>query len=194
MDKVAKSISIKLSENNFIKKEEIDICQYGLEMFLTLILEVSAILLLSIIVGNFCETILFFVGFLPLRMYAGGYHANTRIGCFGVLILAYILFSILLIFEINKYFILSTSILSVICIYGLAPLRLKNKTLLKKEKSRYKNISTIIALVESLIIISTCVMNIYSRLIVSLFLGLLTVLISLIAGKIKDYIRRRREV
>lgn len=191
MEIITKIISVKLLENNFIKEKDLDICRYGLEICLTLVSEICAILLVSVWVGNFYETILFFMGFLPLRMYAGGYHADTKIGCFGVLVLAYVLFSILLKSGLNKYFMSLTSVLSVICVYAIAPLRLKNKTLSKKERTGYKRISTAITMAECLIIILACAMGICINLTTALFLGLFTVLISLIAGEIKSYIKGR---
>ena len=82
MDRIALSISNTLAENNIIKKEDVAIYKYGILLFLTSALEIGIILILSLFIGNFIETIIFFVAFLPIRVYAGGYHADTKLRCF----------------------------------------------------------------------------------------------------------------
>lgn len=194
MDKIAETISLKLSENNCIQKEDVSVCKYGLELFLMLVLEVGAILLTSVFVGNFLETVIFFIAFLPLRMYVGGYHADTRIRCFGILVFVYILFSILILFDINTYLMLLVSLISVICIYIWAPLQHKNKSIQQNKQRRYKRISVIISVIEALVILLANIFNIHNNIVTSFFLGFLTVLISLCAGKIKKFIGRRRNI
>lgn len=72
MDRIALSISNTLAESNIIKKEDVAIYKYGILLFLTSALEIGIILILSLFIGNFIETIIFFVAFLPIRVFAGG--------------------------------------------------------------------------------------------------------------------------
>lgn len=191
MERIAKTISELLLENNIIPENDIEIYKYGLELFLTSVLEVSAILLASIFIGNFCETLIFLITFLPVRIYSGGYHADTRGRCFMVLIGVYILFSIILLLDVSsiyKYFMIPFSILTIFCIYKWAPLQHNNKLIQEQIKNKFKHISMALSVVECFIVILINVFNIYNKLSIAFYLGLLTVLISLIAGKIKKFL------
>ena len=104
MDRIALSISNTLAESNIIKKEDVAIYKYGILLFLTSALEIGIILILSLFIGNFIETIIFFVAFLPIRVYAGGYHADTKLRCFFVLIGVYAIFSVVLMIATNEIY------------------------------------------------------------------------------------------
>ena len=77
-----------------IKQEDISIYRYGLEVLYLFMLEVLSILLLAVWIGNFFETLLYFAAFIPLRLFAGGYHANTRLGCYFVSLGVYGVFTV----------------------------------------------------------------------------------------------------
>lgn len=197
MKKLINSISNTLAANGTISKNNIDICSYGLELFITSVFEIVAILIISIIIGNFLETVVFLAGFLPIRIYSGGYHADTRIRCFIILIIVYVLFSIIIhlnIFIIYKYTGVYLSLFSVLCISLWSPLQHMNKSIQKKKQVKFKRTSILLVSIESCIIITLIFFNIYNRYSISLFLGLLTVLFSLIAGKIKEFIKRRDKI
>lgn len=195
MDKIARKISKTLLENNIILQKDIEICTYGIVLFFSSVLEISAILIISLFVKNFIETVIFLLGFLPVRIYAGGYHANTKLKCFLVLIGVYVSFSFIMAIEnqeIYKSAMAVIPIVTTICLYLWAPLKHKNKTLNENERKRFRNISLILVVIEGIIIILLDVFHIYNKFSIALFLGLLTVLLSLMTGKIKEILLERR--
>lgn len=67
---------------------------YGLELAVISCLIWGSILVLAIIVGNYFETIFFFIAFLIIRKIVGGYHASTIMRCYILSISTYGIFSV----------------------------------------------------------------------------------------------------
>lgn len=79
MKLIADITANQLQEMGIIRKNEIAIYRYGFDALYTVLLQMISIFVLAIVMGNFFETLLFYLAFIPLRIYAGGYHANTRV-------------------------------------------------------------------------------------------------------------------
>lgn len=72
---------------NFVKKgivKEIDasIYAFGLRQGMTITINILTIFVVGIILGELLNLIVFSVSYLMLRPYAGGYHAESEIGCY----------------------------------------------------------------------------------------------------------------
>lgn len=188
MDKIALSISKTLSESNIIKKEDVAVYKYGILLCLTTVLEIGIILILSLFIGNFIKTIVFLLAFLPIRVYAGGFHADTKLRCFFVLLGVYTLFTILSMnsdHAIYQYMMILIPISNIICVYLWSPLIHVNKNSSENEKKKFRNISLFLSTIEGMIVLLFGVLHISNWLSISILLGLLTALLSLVAGKIK---------
>lgn len=81
MQKLAQGTAERLAAQGIIREEDAPIYRYGLEAIYSSLLELLSILTLAALIGNFWQTVLFFAAFIPLRLYAGGYHASTRLRC-----------------------------------------------------------------------------------------------------------------
>lgn len=192
MDKLTRSISQSLLENNFIGKDDVELCQYGIEMFIICVLEMTAILLLSVIIGNFIETVIYMLAFIPMRVYSGGYHADTRLRCFIILLAVYAAFSI-----INRYnffiefsiFILIALLLNILFVYMWSPLPNRNKTVNEKQLHHYRKMSILLSVIGTVITSFIVSVNIYNNYTQAFLLGLFTAFISLIVGKIKNLMK-----
>lgn len=196
MDRISENISRILAEYNIIQKKDAAICTYGIVLFLTSVLEIGAILIISLFLGNFTETVVFLLGFLPIRIYAGGYHADTKLRCFLILVCVYIMFTLLMmidIVEIYKYAMIAVPVAVIMCVYLWAPLKHKNKSLNYKEKKKFRAISLTVSVIEGMAVILLRLFNIQNKFSIALFLGLLTVLLSIIAAKIKEFFIEMRE-
>ncbi len=193
MDALVLKIAELLEANKIINKNDMELYKYGLEIFIMTVVELGAVLLVSAIIGNFVETFIFLIGFMPIRIYAGGYHADTRLRCFLVLLMVYIFFSILLnrVEFINyKYLVMLISASGILSIALISPIKHKNKRITESEGIRYKTIAIILSTIESAII-DICMFLNYSNLYVNaLVIGLFTAIISLLAGKIKTTIEK----
>ena len=79
MQRLAQGTAERLVAQGIIREEDVPIYRYGLEAMYSSLLELLSILALAALIGNFWQTVLFFAAFIPLRLYAGGYHASTRL-------------------------------------------------------------------------------------------------------------------
>ena len=78
VDYVSNRISQTLFETNSISQEEIPIYSYCLSYFLESLIYCTYILLLAFISGQAMNGFLIILIFLPLKIFAGGYHAKTQ--------------------------------------------------------------------------------------------------------------------
>ena len=77
--RLAGILSDYLSREQMIEKDEADIYQYGLEIFMDGVLETLLLVVLGILWGRFWQSICFIVSFTVLRSFTGGYHAATKV-------------------------------------------------------------------------------------------------------------------
>ncbi|WP_089611184.1 accessory gene regulator ArgB-like protein [Dehalobacterium formicoaceticum] len=135
----------QLVEVNIINRDDKELYFYGLEQGLIMLANVITILMIGLIFGMVWQSIVFIVAYLPLRSYAGGYHAKTQIQCY--------LFSIVLIFAVlfaikfiswTSLVCFSLAFVAGIIIFILAPLEDSNKPLDDIERAVYKKRTRII--------------------------------------------------
>ncbi len=63
-------------------KGEKEIYIYGLELIISTLFSMLSISIISIIAGHFIYAVFFFLFFFSLRLFCGGYHAETYLKCF----------------------------------------------------------------------------------------------------------------
>ncbi len=92
------SIVIKISNHmlnrNIIKKELLEVYQYGLELMISCIITSSSIIITACLLDSFLIGMLYFFISVPLKVTVGGYHASTYSKCFIISNLEYIAVSI----------------------------------------------------------------------------------------------------
>ncbi|NMA79860.1 MAG: accessory gene regulator B family protein [Clostridiales bacterium] len=152
MDKIVEKIVSIFYRNSIVNDDNIDVVRYGMEIVLLKVLFFLTILLIGVITNNVVNIFVFMLFYKPLRTYAGGYHAKTRIGCYFVSVLMLFLFLIsvklISMFDVLINAIYIVAIISGVTIWILAPVETSNKPLDATEKCRYRLISRIILLVE----------------------------------------------
>ena len=196
MGNIAGSIAALLTANGIIQDIDTDKCRYGLEIFISSILELTSILLISIFMNNFLETLLFFTAFIPLRIYAGGYHADTHLRCYMVSLGVYVLFTILMrtipIYQYEIIVYIDISISSLIVLF-LSPIKHNNKTLTPQKTKTYKKISIVICAIESGILLLCLIAIGEDTTIMAFSLGLSAATLSIIAAVIKEAVKHKKE-
>jgi len=90
LHKLSIYLTNKLLNGETIDEDDYEIYIYGWSMLLSTAASVIAVLILALIFGQFIGTLLFMICFLSLRAYAGGYHANSYLGCFLTMIGIYL--------------------------------------------------------------------------------------------------------
>lgn len=72
-----------------VKNEQLEICQYGMEIILATLLNIGSVLLIGFLGNGWMESIVFLTGFSLLRKQTGGYHAGSYFACNLSLMLCY---------------------------------------------------------------------------------------------------------
>lgn len=193
MDKISDSISNLLWEQGILQDDDVSKCSYGLDIFISSIIEILSILLISAFIRNFVETLLFFTAFIPLRIYAGGYHAETRMRCFFVSLAVYIIFTITMRVMPTKLYLpinISLALLSLIIVLAAAPIIHPNKNVSDIERKYYKKIALRLCIMETAIVLLMVFMIPQSKYVTSFTLGQAAVTLSMLAAIIKKAIQR----
>lgn len=136
-----------LKEKVIISEEEAPVVLYGMKLLFMTLVEFSSVILLAVWCGNLLEGLCFLLGFCPLRLYAGGYHAKTPIRCFFMTLAVYMVFSFLLgIIPVERYqFIeLITGLLTFFVVERLAPIIHENRIIDSYEIEKYWRLSILI--------------------------------------------------
>jgi len=132
-----------------INAEERDLYEYGLQQGLLIVLNILTIIIIGFLLKMIWQSIIFMIVYMPLRSYAGGYHARTQSRCyfFSILLTISVLLAIQLI-PSTRFNILCIAMIAAIIIYVLAPVEDANKPLDKKELEIYKKRTRIILVLE----------------------------------------------
>ena len=75
--RLSKMIANFLLHKNVISETEIDIYIYGYETIILGIIDFFIVLIVGLIFNQFITMLIFFTMFISVRVYTGGYHANT---------------------------------------------------------------------------------------------------------------------
>ena len=172
-----------------IKQRDISIYQYGLEVLYLSLLEVMSILLLAVCVGNFFETLLYFAAFIPLRLFAGGYHANTRLGCYFASLCVYGVFSVVVDFAMISYlWSVLLAMVALAIIWKYAPVINRNHRINSEDFFSAKSISRKVSVLEFLVVVISVI---YMQFAVIVAFGFLVEAISIIIEIVN---RKRNDV
>lgn len=132
-------------QNEIISSEDREIYAYGLRQGFILLINIFTALLIGFVFNKTTETTVFLASYIPLRIYAGGYHARTQIGCYIFSIVMII--SVLLATEFilwTNFICITISIVSALIIYTLSPVEDMNKPLDVAEVKVYRRKARII--------------------------------------------------
>lgn len=193
MKSIAGTIAETLWNQGIIQEEDVDKCRYGLDVFISSALEIVSILMIAAFLGNFFEAVLLFAAFIPLRIYAGGYHADTKLKCYLISLGVYGAFTAIMnVLPKDAYMMvnLSCTVFSLIMVIIAAPVIHKNKKGNDIERKYYRKFSICICSVETTIILLLTAIFPVSVFATSLAFGQAAVIVSMIAaiirGKITD--------
>ena len=188
MKPLADIATAQLQEMDIICQEERAIYRYGFDALFTALLQMASIFLLAIVVGNFFETFLFFLAFIPLRIYAGGYHAGTRLKCYLLSLANYGVFSLALLFVPGAFYsplILCGCVFSAVIVLTYAPIVHANRKASEASKKHYRRVSLAVVSTEIIMLLTLQVIFKENPLIFAFFLGMISETLSMLAVKNK---------
>ena len=174
-------------DKGLILKEEKELFICALEQLIAYILNIFSMIIIGIIFKMLFEAILFTLTYIPIRIYAGGYHSKTQFRCYIFSLI--MLISVLLILNIdllaNSILIILLTIIAGFIIVLLAPVEDKNKPLDNTEievytKRTLRNLFIIILILSIFLILKKINFSL------CIAISLLCNAIMLILGKIKN--------
>jgi accessory gene regulator B len=140
----------KMIDKNIVSKEERDLYLYGLTEGFTILQNILITIIIGVVFGNIINTVIFLASYIPLRSFAGGYHAYSPKRCF--------IYSLFLMGLIEVYFsyihesfhtyMLILGGIALYAIYKKSPIQSPNKPLSELEILNYKKIVNILIGVE----------------------------------------------
>ncbi len=189
--KIADNIAKLMLNNKIIEENKVVICKWGIGHILDTVFNITTFLIIGIIFNMLFETIIFTIGYIPLRIYAGGYHAKTpfRCWCLSNIILVV---SLVLVRNAGKFYIAFCilSLIAVMVLIILMPVEDLHKPLDQNDRKKYKKRGITILVVEICLSIVFVLLH-YIQ--ISIVLNSIWVLLSvmLILGVIKNKLIRK---
>ncbi|MDE5738016.1 MAG: accessory gene regulator B family protein [Oscillospiraceae bacterium] len=150
---ISQKITDFLIFKGIIEKEDSDVYVYGYETFISGIIDFFLIITIGVFLKCPFNAFIFFIMFVSIRLYTGGYHADTYVKCKITMILILLTVLGLSLIEFPFYTISLLMILLSITVYFQAPIENKNKPLDEMEKKKYHRISIILSLLWGIIAI-----------------------------------------
>ncbi|MBQ8010486.1 MAG: accessory gene regulator B family protein, partial [Oscillospiraceae bacterium] len=80
--KLSERIVDGFEKQRVILSEDKEIYRYGVQQGLNLAFNFLTTLVIGAVCGMFWESVLFMAAYMPLRSFAGGYHAKTHLRCY----------------------------------------------------------------------------------------------------------------
>ena len=180
-----------LLEEQKIQKEELELYQYCVQTMLFQCFVYGLIILLAVCMDCFATTLFYYLGFLPLRYTAGGFHARTHRGCLLLSIGIYWSSMVLLAClstQLEKYLAAGMGISILLIVWKTAPIDHANRPFQKGELAYFRRKS-----LQAMCFVTACSLFISFlsvQLALAILLGAFCAAISLLFGKEQ----RRREL
>lgn len=154
MDKLLDKIVNKQLSDGVISKEDVPVYRYGYLLLFETLANIVAGIVVGVLFQQLCVVFIFWIGYMPLRSYAGGWHASTFFKCFLVSNLWLIIAVVVIKFfevPINIWTIIVDALcILIICV--LSPVDTESKPLDTEERKKYKA-KTIVILITHIVII-----------------------------------------
>lgn len=183
--KLAKSTACFFVKNNLIEKDDEEVYVYGMEILLSTVFNLIIALIIAITTDTFIPCLINLSAFVTIRIYAGGYHADTHEGCMLTLTAVQSIFIVIIkvvSVEILKIFIPIMLVASVFVILRLAPVAHPNKPLSDNLKIKLRKKSCISTFLWLAFSIMFMVLGKYNISFYSSF-GMLTISTAMLAEK-----------
>lgn len=150
--RLSERIADGFEKQRVITSEDKEIYRYGVQQGLNLLLNLLTTIVIGVVCGMFWESVLFIAAYMPLRSFAGGFHAKTHTRCYlySILMITAVLL-VIKFFPLESFICGFISLLSGLFIFLTAPIENKNKKLDDLEICVYRKRTRIILICELLI-------------------------------------------
>lgn len=189
---MAQGLSLFFISKNIIKEEDKEIYDYSFEILLSTLINLLAMIIMAVVSGTMLYAIFFLFGFSMIRSTAGGYHAETHLGCFLILVGSFATYLIMLLMLPNlilKNMTIIFCTVSYLLVVIFSPVEDYNKPFTKEEYKKFKIKSNASVIIASIIAIMLVVVFGKFKWGFSIATGMCVVSLSLIAGTVKNRLR-----
>ena len=167
IEKMAIRISDYWVRRNVIEPEKKEVLVYGLDILLSSFIITCCVAAISIVMGNIFYIIFYYLCFMPLRGYCGGYHAKTHWGCCLMQCVSFVCTVALgnLLIDYGLYFIIPVFACMFIAVAKLAPVDHPDNPIEKAKKKKLKRmgIITLTAIFNAVIVLNIVGQPIYAN-------------------------------
>ncbi len=192
-------LSLEIADYLFYRKvisiDKYDVYRYGLEMIISTIIGIILILLCGILTDSFVHAIVFYGLFVIIRMFTGGYHADSHIVCKMILCSSFLvtdyIFKVLL-GNFDFKMLLIFVLFNLASVAFIAPVECIKKPISKHIKCKNKIVSIILYFVLSILSICLYITS-YREWALFLILVISDVILLMYIGAIKER-RRKHEI
>lgn len=169
---ISRSLAKRWAARGVIKESDVELYQYGLELIISTGVNIFIMIGISTAFGRPFIVVPYLLGFIPLRLFAGGYHAKSHLFCVLFNTAVYSV-SCLIALNIEESTAILASVIescvSFALVFLFAPVPAKNKPLSIEEKKRNRRIS--LALTGIFLVL--CIALYYTHLLGSVFCKIL---------------------
>lgn len=156
MKQLADFTTHHLVTKGIVTEADAPIYAYGFEVMFSTLFTFGSIFVMAACFDFFLETMVFFIAFFPLRIYAGGYHASSRVRCYFMsLAMIVIFYGLLVVVPAQWHYILNLVIAGVVIIFIClwAPVIHKNRYISSTDARHYRMTSLLICFVDVFILL-----------------------------------------
>lgn len=140
----------KLVNKKIIQEEDYEVYRFGIECFIMKACHIISYLVMGLCFRKIWELLIFLITFIPLRVYAGGYHAKTPLRCY-IVSCGAVLSAIVMIQNVPLYVMHNSIIWAVVTsliLFIIIPVESSNKPLDDIEKAHYKKKAGIMIIID----------------------------------------------
>mgnify|MGYP006067949487 CR=1 FL=1 len=188
----AKRIIKYAVRNNYIAKEDAEAQAYGLELFLTILLNDVTVLVIGAAAHMLLEAVFFWLIYKAMKKYTGGYHFDNAVVCYlSTVVMAGIVLILVKYCEFNVYIYSALTAADALLLIILSPVAAINKPLDEKETRVFRVIAwvLVLAVTSIYVILILCEFNYAAKIPV---FSMTSVAVFALAGKIEHIIKKQQ--
>lgn len=148
MDNVSRRIISYAVSHSFIRKEQYEEYVYILTMLLNVFITDITLFLIGVLMNMTWECVAFWLVYMVLRKYCGGFHFSTSLKCY---LSSCVMCPVVLLFirfvPLGPIWLLAITLISAIILLIVSPVEAQNKPLDGKEKVVFGRIARILTII-----------------------------------------------
>ena len=186
LERLSEKFALKLVNAGIIPESDAEIYVYGFFQTVMLILNIITTLLLGFAFGLIIPCILLNLAYIPIRISAGGHHADNPFRCYiNSTIMIAILLAVIKWVPVYRSVTFILLVISSVIVWILAPVETENNPLDEVERHVYRKRSIVILIIEIIAVLFFLIFS--KRIAATIVLGLLSEALMLLIGIIKKH-------